>query len=303
MAKIYWAIHGYPPQQNAGAEWMAKEINDYLESKGHQIIIYLPGDNLKFDIEQKAPDIIITHLDMSAEATNLARELSIPCINVIHHTFQINHLRGQYNSTYLLYNSQWVADACRYDCLSSVLHPPVNPDRFFHTTPDQDYITLVNCNKDKGALIFQDIARAMPHRNFLAVKGHHGPQIKLYAPNIKQIEPVDRIETILQNTSILLIPSIYESYGRIGIEAMCCGIPVIATNTPGLKEALDDTDCHFIENRNRIPAWIKSIEIMFRHDNLQRASERRVRMQMKWEQSLKELESLNNLIFQLCGQK
>ena len=41
--------------------------------------------------------------------------------------------------------------------------------------------------------------------------------------------------TILRAHTILAAPSRYETYGNIAVEAMACGIPVVASNTGGLK--------------------------------------------------------------------
>lgn len=305
MAKIYWAIHGYPPRQNAGAEWMAKEINDYLETQGHEIRIYSPGDSWQTDIALWGADVVITHLDMSEEVTRWCNASMIHCINVVHHSFNIPHLNlSNYLPGYVrvVYNSQWIHDKMAYPISSMVVRPPVNPSRFLYADfkPDR-YITLVNCNKDKGALIFNEIARTMPRQQFLAVKGHHGPQITLKGRNITQIEPVDDICGVLNNTSLLLVPSIYESYGRIAIEAMACGIPVIAHRTPGLEEALEGTDARLIKSRDHVPAWVENIHRVLRStDPLRDANQRIKVINDKWKHSLVELENLNQLIIKLC---
>lgn len=299
MAKIYWAIHGYPPLQNAGAEWMAKEINDYLTVKGDNVIyVHSPGAAMREEIMRFEPDIIITHLDLSAQATRLAEDLKLHCINIIHHTFVIPHLQNNLNPwVHLVYNAQWVADLCKYNAPSMVLHPPVNPDRFKDISGNSDgYITLVNCNKDKGALIFQEIARSMPHNKFLAVKGNHGPQIPLRAVNLKQVEATDDIREILAQTSLLLVPSIYESYGRIALEALACGIPVIATATPGLREALQGMNATLIHNRSFIPSWLQNINSIQKNDTPIMQQLRKDTVRLKWENSLRQLEQFNNLI-------
>lgn len=301
MAKIYWAIHGYPPRQNAGAEWMAKEINDYLETKEHEIFIHDPARSLEGEIEELNPDIIITHLDLSEAATQLAGKCALPCINIVHHTFGIPHLTASLKNIAVVYNAVWVAESCRYPQPSLIVHPPVNPERFQNVAYNPDgCITLVNCNKDKGALIFQEIARTMPQKQFLAVKGHHGPQINLKAKNLIQYESVDDIVPVLAQTAVLLVPSVYESYGRIAVEALACGIPVVATDTPGLHEAIYNMG-YFIKNRNFIPSWIQNIYNADTKDMHQHMAKiRRHYANARWTESLNELENLNNLILELC---
>lgn len=323
MAKILCFLHGYPPQQNAGAEYYVKEMNAYLLEQGHSICVYIPstltlwGDivtgwenqdtwplknRVKAEDLFEWADVVITHLDWSQSVTNLCQKQNKPCINIIHHNWEIEHLRLNWPNVYCVYNSEWVMKDRAYPHRSLVVRPPVNPARFDNVEYNPDgYITLVNCNKDKGALVFQDIARACPDLKFLAVKGHHGPQIELRGKNITQWECQEDIRRVFEQTSILLVPSVYESYGRIGIEAMACGIPVIASDTPGLRESLDWVGC--FTSRNFIPGWLQSIrtvqgvmnqfpvqsEACIKHANT------------VWQQSLSELNQLNDLINEITS--
>src|SRR5678815_5651953 len=64
-------------------------------------------------------------------------------------------------------------------------------------------------------------------------------------------------EKVYARTRILLMPSAYETWGRVGVEAMCSGIPVIAHPTPGLTEALGDAG--FFDDRDDVDAWAKTV--------------------------------------------
>jgi glycosyltransferase involved in cell wall biosynthesis len=307
MAKILWDIHAYPPYQNAGAEWMAKEINDYLFNNGHDILVKTPfksntQEGVTYHRIFQDPnqynnvyhplwaDVIFTHLDMSQSVTNnFCNEK--PVFNVVHHNWEIPHLRESRKNVRVVYNSHWVYADRNYPHDSVVVRPPVNPERFKDVKYNPNgYITLVNCNKDKGALIFQQIARMCPDLKFLAVKGAHGPQIELKGKNITQWEVQDDIRNVLEQTSILLVPSVYESYGRIAIEAMACGIPVIASDTPGLRESMGL--CGTFTSRNHIPAWLHCIRTTPRHYR----HAYNVHANTLWNNSLIELDALNNLI-------
>ncbi|MCW3466512.1 glycosyltransferase family 4 protein [Chitinophaga nivalis] len=311
MAKILWIIHNYPPYQNAGAEWMAKEINDYLAELGHEIIVISRlSPESEYNIsgsrvvntkgaERVGPikecDIIFTHLDDSYEATDLAQEYNKPIVHVLHHSFEIDILRKGLQNVFLVYNSEWVKKDRAYPHPGIVVRPPINPARFKGMQPAQDgFITLVNCNKDKGGLILQHIARAMPDKRFLGVLGAHGQQYKGIQSNITYWDTKDDIREVFAVTSLLIAPSIYESYGRIAIEAIACGIPVVAADTPGLHESLGDAGV-FVR-RNNLPAWIHAIRSVVPVPSL------RARAQEVWENSQNELNQLNNLINYICNQ-
>lgn len=280
MANILFDIHGYPPYQNAGAEWMAKEIVDYLVRKGHYVRIILKQHNKiltssKVNINwanmpttiqpetiahcYQVAHIVITHLDNSQAVTQKCIELGKHCINIIHHNWDIPHLRNcKSDLVSVVYNTSWIRKDRAYPLKNMVLNPPINPERFKDVKyTDNGNITLVNCNMDKGALIFQSIARASPDLKFLAVKGAHGTQLPLRGKNIVQWECQEDIREVFKDTRLLLVPSIYESYGRIGIEAMACGIPVICTDTPGLRESLENIGVY--ASREYLPSWLHNI--------------------------------------------
>lgn len=91
-----------------------------------------------------------------------------------------------------------------------------------------DCITLINANQNKGQATFLDIARKMPDTKFLAVIPYYGNfGIAQSTPNVEWIPFDDDIRNVLKRTRILLMPSYYESFGRVAIEAMTNGIPVL----------------------------------------------------------------------------
>jgi glycosyltransferase involved in cell wall biosynthesis len=53
------------------------------------------------------------------------------------------------------------------------------------------------------------------------------------------------------------MPSDYESWGRVAVEAMACGIPVIAHPTPGLRESLSWAGTFADRNDPRL--WVEAI--------------------------------------------
>jgi hypothetical protein len=47
------------------------------------------------------------------------------------------------------------------------------------------------------------------------------------------------IREVFRKTRVVLMPSLYESYGRVAVEAACAGIPAIVHPTEGLLESLN----------------------------------------------------------------
>lgn len=50
--------------------------------------------------------------------------------------------------------------------------------------------------------------------------------------------PVGRLPSVFSSQDLLVMPSRFEGLGLVAIEATLCGMPVVATDAPGLREAL-----------------------------------------------------------------
>jgi len=54
------------------------------------------------------------------------------------------------------------------------------------------------------------------------------------------LKPKDQVARFMRNCDFFVMPSLQETFGAVYIEAMACGKPVIATNTGGPKEIVND---------------------------------------------------------------
>ena len=132
-----------------------------------------------------------------------------------------------------------------------------------------DCITLVNANINKGVQQFLDMARKLPDRRFLGVLPYYGErQVPIAPSNVEWVPFNDDIRTILKRTRILLVPSYYESFGRIAVEAMLNRIPVIYSkpnpksvypggSTEGLDEWIQPVGIGC--DRDTIDEWVTAI--------------------------------------------
>ena len=254
--KVVTHIHAYPPVHNAGAEWMLHAMLKHMVAEGHEcrVLTTCPAnyelDGVKvlqdgFDNCNASwhwADIGLTHLVRAGKAWNWHAETHTPIAYVVHNTFtnRLVEVKRDFN---IIYNTDWAKeDGIKkgYKHLNTVLHPPVWFDDYHTESKKRKYITLINCWDRKGGQVLVDLAHAMPEFEFLGVMGGYGEQIIGKAKNLRYVENTPDIKSIYAQTRILLMPSVYESYGRTAVEAMCSGIPVIASGTPGLIESLGD---------------------------------------------------------------
>jgi hypothetical protein len=135
------------------------------------------------------------------------------------------------------------------------------------TPPPGKYVTLINANILKGLPLFIELATRMPDVKFLGVRPYYNKiNVPESIPNIKWIDVQEDIRDVMKQTRILLVPSLYESWGRVAFEAMYNGIPVLHT------QPMDGT-----EHANTRPSgstqgmceWIAGSQLMLDYNKLQ----------------------------------
>lgn len=296
--------HAYVPHHNAGAETTMHSELRHFAARGHRVDVLVSrpsvadtvyevdgvfvhpfrssGDPFRWFGTEQQPDVVIAHLENTPRAAALCDIYGVPMVHLIHNTHEFTKgalRRGP--SQFAVFNTEWMRK--NYENYfawvggrmppHTVVLPPVTPADYSGQRGDR--ITLINLNEDKGGELFWRLAAALPARKFLAVKGAYGEQIvpEQVPANVEVVEhlaPCDMHERVYARTKLLLMPSGYESYGRVGIEAAHSGIPTIAHPTPGLLEALGPagTFC----DRDDPAAWVAAINRLLVPGNYAAAS-------------------------------
>lgn len=275
--RILFHLHKAAPIHGAGAEWMAHEIALGLIARGHEVTVYAadadPGtyslDGISIHGRLGHPgieslwqwcDLAVTHLDQTKAATMLAGAHGRPLVHLVHNHRQLAyHGVRPTDCALAVFNSRWLAEEVGWGGPSLVVRPPVDCNRYA-TTPG-DRFTLCNLSEDKGAHLFWSLARARPDLAFLGVAGAYGRQIipDDVPANVEVIANTASVATeVYARTRVLLIPSAYESWGRVAAEAACSGIPVIAHPTPGLRESMGG--CARFADRDDLGAWLGAVD-------------------------------------------
>ncbi|MEP7374239.1 MAG: glycosyltransferase [Chitinophagaceae bacterium] len=74
----------------------------------------------------------------------------------------------------------------------------------------------------------------------------------------------------MQQASALVLFSRYENFPCVMIEALCCGLPVIAADTGGIKEAVNETNGILVESENEEQLTAALNRIMNEYDKFDR---------------------------------
>jgi glycosyltransferase involved in cell wall biosynthesis len=107
------------------------------------------------------------------------------------------------------------------------------------------------------------------------VHGSYGEQIVRALPNVELREHGTDMRAVYRSSRLVLMPSRYESWGRVGVEAMASGIPVLAHPTPGLHESLGEAGIYL--DRDDPAAWITAIRELLEEPARWRAASRKAR--------------------------
>ena len=199
------------------------------------------------------------------------------------------HFDGRYNSLTFLASDKWsemvlfinssmeanfrknIPQFPRSIARTGIVRPIMHESKIvMDSPPDGDAITLVNANVNKGVHQFLELAKRMPNRKFLGVRPYYGELWVPPAPsNVEWIPFDDDVRNILKRTRILLMPSEYESFGRIAVEAMYNGIPVLyskpdpnSKSPSGTTEGMEEwiLPAGIACMRDKPEEWIAAIE-------------------------------------------
>lgn len=275
--KIVVDVSDFLPEQQAGAEHMVAEIMDHLRSDFDFAIVKQKGGTKPFqgwpvykrgdDTPYKGADGVISHLQGAGNAFNKARKYGLPIVHIVHNYNRAPAWRTNKVPTALVFNTEHLMK------VHSTFIPPSNPMTVFRTIIDpskyatetsREFYTLINGSPLKGGPEFIEIARRLPDKKFLIVRGAYGdqPREQDIPANVTMIDTTSNIVAdVYARTRVLFYCSIYETWGRCFSEAAASGIPAIITTTPGLLEQAPDDWPYRVDvlRRSNIDLWIEQV--------------------------------------------
>lgn len=254
--KVLGHSHAYPPTGNAGGPLtMHALLREGVRRRGWQCSVLLDSapnghyewENLKVTQTRSVPtmrkiygdaDVVLTHLAATKRSMDLAGKTK-PLVHLVHNHSQLfqHHVENQ-NNYMVIFNSIWMSKHSTWDGKSTILHPIVNPSKY-RVRPNGSEVVLINRTTSKGVDLFYDLVRANPDIDFVAVRGGYGQQVSVPEEfkNLTEIDNVTDMTQVYKRARLVLMPSLYETWGRVAIEAAVSGIPTLGSETHGLLES------------------------------------------------------------------
>lgn len=269
--KVAAFLHAYPPDRQAGADLMSADLLEALAERGHDVVVFstqacrartegrVRVENRHLYRKVDGWDLIYSHPDVGDAPAHQAKRIGVPYVAVVHNT---SPNTGRYLRNNRPDLTVWNAHATRAAHGGEggiVVRSPLRVSAYqWGDRSKATATTLVNLSAEKGAHTFYALAER-GRGEFLGVEGAHGVQIRRpdVAEVLAQVPHRDMPAKVWARTRVLLMPSVSESWGRVGLEALCSGIPVIAHPTLGLVEALGCAGV-FVD-RDDVQGWAKAL--------------------------------------------
>lgn len=254
MARVAAVTLDYPPRRWIGSELATHVMLSALSEAGHDVTVHCPTTSPDTWVHDGIPvvagktttlaavaeaDLVVTH----AELGRWLRRATGPRVAITHNARgDVAAALQEWDWDLVVHNANSTARDLAHARRSPyvVVHPPVDWRDWRTDRPTAEAITLVNVTGEKGADTFYALANRLPDRKFLGVLGGWGEPDIRDLPNVELLEHGTDMHEVYARTRVLLMPSEHESWGRVAVEAMSSGIPVLATDLPGPREAVGD---------------------------------------------------------------
>ena len=259
-------------------------------------------------LERFRPEVLLTYGGHPAGRTLMLRARAKGIAVVFHlHNFGYNDRRGFEDVDAIIFPSEYSRrHYARRTGLDGVVIPdPIRLDKVIAESPEPKYVTFINPQPEKGAAVFARIAlelgRRRPDIPLLVVEGRGtadglaGLPVDLSGlTNLHRMANTPDPRDFYRVSRVVLMPSLWrESLGRVPIEAMANGIPVLASDRGALPETLGDAGFVFtipdrctpasgvVPTAQEVAPWVAVIERLWDDPGFEAEHRRRARAEAR----------------------
>ena len=267
-----------PPRGYGGTELVVAELAQALSARGVEVVVYATGDSelpgievrsyfseaqwpIDEDLERihaqwclrdaardpRGFDVIHLHCCAALEVAHLS---PYPLVYTIHHALDLER-SARYASApqvkiVAVSENQARREKSRVD---AVVHHGLEPSRF-RQLPEQGYLLFLGrYDKEKGVEQAIEVAARANLPLVLAGRAHQEEYYRqvlkplLARSNVLELGPVggqQKVNLIARARALLFPIQWEEPFGLVMIEAMLCGVPVLATRRGSVSEVVED---------------------------------------------------------------
>lgn len=125
----------------------------------------------------------------------------------------------------------------------------------------QRFVTFVGrLEKGKGVTELIEICKAHPRLQFNFVSSIDAPEELSSLKNVTLSigVPYESMPEVFKEAKVLILPSMYEGFELVTVEALCCGTPVIGYNVGAISELYSDNHpgVFMVENKGKLITMI-----------------------------------------------
>lgn len=166
--------------------------------------------------------------------------------------------------------------ASRAHVLHNGVPPPPPPSTYDANGP---IVFAGRFTATKGFDLVLDLAEAIPHA-FVLAGGHGDRALHERAQKIAKEHPrcqragwlaQPQLERLFASSSLVLMPSRYEPFGMVALEAMRAGAPLLAANVDGLAEIVQPQSGGWLVESITTAAWIDACTQLLADESERRA--------------------------------
>ncbi|WP_413733291.1 glycosyltransferase family 4 protein [Sodalis sp. RH13] len=244
--------------------WLYKTIKDYLKKESNVITISTNGTASFVNKYNDSDKIILVRAFEDFLNYKVVGESIVERIRKRLFYYSVNNLiKATYTEAkFIITNSKYMKlEISKYFNIPKdnihVLYPPIDIVRkdFRNYDPKKINIGMINPKPIKGETVFLAIAEKFPDYNFSYFsKENRNYKVK----NIEYLGWGNDVEKIFASFDLLIVPSLWdEPFGRVAVEGIRSGIPVLVSNHGGITETVDNA---FVVKDDDVESWQRKID-------------------------------------------